>query len=150
MTEQQRNGYEDSDFRDVIAEIEEMDGEAEGIMASARGKVSAIRKRQKNKKKQAKDELAIPSAILTAALKTRKLERQMQRIAEDIPEELTEVWVDAAGQFSMFSPAEGEEPKEVAEPAAKSAAKKRQKQAKAEHDAEQSAGAEILDGLTKH
>eukprot|EP00873_Tetraselmis_striata_P020737 jgi/Tetstr1/441001/TSEL_029269.t1 len=102
------NLYEDEDFKAVIDEIEGMDAEVEEIMASARGKASKIREAQKRKKKMAKQELNIPTEILNASLKSRKLERQLQRIAQGVPEEMVELWADAAGQFSFLKPKDGE------------------------------------------
>lgn len=107
MTEQQRNGYDDDDFRQVIQEIEEADDEAESIMATARGKVSGIRTRQKNRIKIAKQELQIPSDVLRAVLRQRKLERKLKLLADSVADDLVEVYVDAAGQFSLFAPEDG-------------------------------------------
>lgn len=144
MTELRKNSYEDSDFRDVIAEIEGMDDDIKSIMATAMGKAAGIRKKIKATKKRAKDDLAIPTAILNASLKTRALERKIQDIANDVPDELTEMWVDAAGQFSWLAPIE-DEPAE--EPAPTRAAKRRKKAAEANEAAEQATGAEVLKEL---
>lgn len=143
--EAKANGYEDDDFKQVLAELDEMDEEAEKVMASARGKVSAIRKRQKNRIKIADKELQIPPALLRAVRKQRRLERQLQDLADDIPEDLIELYADAAGQFSFLAPEDGDEA-EVVTPARR-AANKAVKAAAENHEAEQAEGAEVLDGL---
>lgn len=145
--EQQANGYEDDDFRTVLAELDEMDEEAAEIMASARGKVSAIRTRQKNRIKIADKELMIPPALLRAVRKQRKLEQQLQDLADDIPEDLIELYEDAAGQFSFFAPEGDEEDAQPEAPAATKAASRAKKAAQANQQAEQKDGAEVLDGL---
>jgi hypothetical protein len=134
------NLYEDEDFQAVIDEIEGMDDEIETIMASARGKASKIREAQKRKKKMAKQELKIPSEILNASLKTRKLERQMQRIAQGVPEEMVELWADAAGQFSFLTPREGEN-------SAQAAARAEQQAAQEREEAEQAEGNAVLEEM---
>jgi hypothetical protein len=147
MTEHLRNQmFEDADFKDVLKEIEDHVDEIGGIMASAMGKAAGIRKKIKAIKKRAKDDLAIPSAILNASLKTRKLERQLQNIAGDVPDELAEIWVDVSGQFSMFAPVEGEEAGDGETPTV-AAARRRKAAADANQEAEQKEGAEALDGL---
>jgi hypothetical protein len=67
----------------------------------------------------------------------------MKAIADEIPEDLVEVWLDAAGQFSFFAPADGET---EATPAS-AAASQRVDEAKAHHEAEQAEGAKVLDDL---
>lgn len=143
MTEQKRNGYEDSDFRDILVEIEGYQDEQAEERASAAGKCSALAKRIKNAKDTAK-KLGIPLAVLNASLKARKLERQLQDIAAGIPDDLAEVWVDASGQFSMFAPEDGAAPEESA---ATVAARQRAEEARAHHEAEQAEGAAVLDEL---
>lgn len=138
------NGYEDEDFRTVLAELDEMDEEAEKVMASARGKVSAIRKRQKNRIKIADKELNIPPTLLRTVRKQRKLEKQMQDLADDVPEDLVELYADAAGQFSFLAPTKDEP--EVVTPAQR-AARKAAKAAAENAEAEQSEGAAVLDEL---
>lgn len=149
MTEQKANSYEDEDFRTVLAELDDMDEEAEKVMASARGKVSAIRKRQKNRIKIADKELNIPPALLRAVRKQRKLERQLQDLADDVPEDLVELYADASGQFSFLAPDDAEEGEpEVVTPAQR-AARKAAKAAADNSEAEQREGAEVLDGLAE-
>lgn len=145
--EQQTNGFEDSDFRQILDEIEAFEADKVTIRAEAAGKCGGIAKRIKNAKATAKA-LGIPLSILNASLKSRKLERQLQAIAEDIPEDLAEVWVDAAGQFSMFKPEadEADDTPEVA-PAATKAAKKAAKAVAANAAAEQEEGGKVLDEL---
>ncbi len=136
MTEQQRNGYEDSDFRDIIAEIEGYEEEKTKIMAEAAGRCSGLAKQIANAKKTA-TKLKIPKAVLVAVLKQRKLERKLQELAEDVPDDLAEVYVDAAGQFSFLKPEDDESEDDIpATRAAKMAAKK----ASERHDAEQAEG----------
>lgn len=139
--EHQANGYEDDDFRTVLRELDEMDDEAEKVMASARGKVSAIRKRQKNRIKIADKELQIPPALLRAVRKQRKLERQLQDVADDVPEDMVELYLDASNQFSFLAP-EADEP-EVVTPATR-AAKKAAAKVQANAEAEQAEGAAAL------
>jgi hypothetical protein len=144
MSDLRKNSFEDDDFRTVLTEIEEADEEAESIMASARGKVSAIRKRQKNRIKIAKQELGIPSDVLRAVLKQRKLEQKLKALAGDVSDDLIEVYEDAAGQFSLFAPAEGEAP---AETGAQAAARERKAEIAAASHAEQAEGAAALEEL---
>lgn len=145
--DQKKNGFEADDFRQVLAELEEMDDEAKEISASAAGKVSAIRKRQQNKLKIAKAELNIPSSLMRRVLKQRKIERQLQALADDVPEDEIELYADASGQFSFLAPDadEGEAP-EVVTPAQR-AARRAAKAAADNAEAEQQEGAEVLDGL---
>lgn len=146
MTEQQRNSFDDDDMRQVLAELDEMDEEADKIMASARGKVSAIRKRQKNKIKMAKDELGIPTGVLKPLRKIRALERQMQKVADDVSDDLIEIYEDCTGQFSLFAPQEaGERPS--GETAAHASARKAREAARAADEAEQAEGAAALNEL---
>lgn len=143
MTERQRNGYEDSDFREIIAEIEGYEDEKATIMAEAAGRCSGLAKKIANAKKTA-TKLKIPKAVLVAVLKQRKLERKLQELAEDVPDDLAEVYVDAAGQFSFLKPDDDEPEDDIpATRAAKNAAKK----ASERHDAEQAEGAAVLDEL---
>lgn len=148
MTEQQRNSYADEDFRQIIAEIESHEDDKVSARAEAAGKCSQIAKRIKNTKATAKS-LGIPKSILEAVLKTRKLERKLQEAADEIPEDMVELWEEASGQFSIFAPV-ADEADEVAEPEATPASKaaKRRKKAAAENqEREQAEGAEILADL---
>lgn len=140
------NGYEDEDFRTVLAELDEMDEEAEAILASARGKVSAIRKRQLNRIKIADQELRIPPSLVRAVRKQRKLERQLAGIAENLQDDMVELYADAAGQFSFLKP-DAEHPQDNA---AQVAARQRQAEIDAATEADAEAGAEVFDQLTKH
>ncbi|MAN77803.1 MAG: hypothetical protein CML24_11570 [Rhizobiales bacterium] len=137
---QLNNLYEDEDFKAVIDEIEGMDAEVEEIMASARGKASKIREAQKRKKKMAKQELNIPTPILNAVLKDRKLDRQKQRNAQGIPEEMAELFIDAVGQFSFLKPREGENAAQAAARAEALAARERE-------EAEQREGNAVLEEM---
>ncbi len=139
----QANGYDDDDFRTVLAELDEMDEEAEEILASARGKVSAIRKRQQNRIKIADKELNIPPSLVRAVRKQRKLERQIAGIAEDLQDDMVELYADAAGQFTFLKPDE-EHPQDNA---AQVAARQRQAEIQKVTDEEAAAGAEALDQL---
>lgn len=141
--EQKKNGFEDSDFRDILNEIEGYVDQQVSIRAKAAGECGGLAKKIKNAKATAKA-LGIPLSVLGASLKTRKLERQMKKIADEIPEDLVEVWLDAAGQFSFFAPAVGDA--EEAAPAS-AAASQRVDEAKAHHEAEQAEGAAVLDEL---
>lgn len=144
--EQKKNSYEDDDFRIVLSELDEMDDEAETIMASARGKVSAIRKRQSNRIKIADKELQIPPALIRAVRSQRKLEKKIADIASTLPDDMVELYVDAAGQFSFIEP-DAEHPDDTA---AQLAARQRQAEIQTTTDAEQQQGTEVLDALTKH
>jgi hypothetical protein len=137
------NSYEDDDFRTVLSELDEMDDEAEAIMASARGKVSAIRKRQSNRIKIADKELQIPPALIRAVRAQRKLEKKIAGIAETLPDDLVELYVDAAGQFSFIEPDEDH----PGESAAQVAARQRQAEIQAVTDKEQEEGGKALDEL---
>lgn len=114
----QPNTYDDDDMRAVIEEIEKLEAEAVTIKARAAGECSKIAARIKAKRKEAKDELGIPSKVLGPILKRRKLERKIAEITAGVDEDYAEVYEDAAGQFCMFSPveagddvaAEGEKP----------------------------------------
>lgn len=143
--EQIPNGFEDEDFRTVLSELDEMDDEAESIMASARGKVSGIRKRQKNRIKIADKELNIPPALIRGVRAQRKLERQMLKVVENLPDDLIDVFEDSAGQFSLFAPAQGEAPVETS---AQSAARQRRAEIAKVTAEEQIEGAAALDDLT--
>lgn len=141
--EQRKNGYEDADFKTVISEIEEMHEEIESVMASARGRVSGIKTRIKNRIKIADKQLQIPPDVLRAVLSQRKLERQIENLAASVPDDLIEVFEDAAGQFSLFKSDDGED----AKPAAQAAAEKRKADIQKVTDEEQAQGAAALDEL---
>lgn len=144
MTEPQRkNSYNDEDFAQVIAEIEEMDEEIASIQATAAGKIGGVKTRKSNRIKIAKAELGIPSDVLKAVLKQRDLERKLQKLAGGVPDDLIEVYEDASGQFSLFKAEEGQ----PAKPAAQAAAEQRAAEIQKITDEEQAAGAEALDEL---
>lgn len=144
MTELRNVQFEDEDFRAVLTEIEEADDEAETLMATTRGKVQGIRKRQKNRIKIAKQELGIPSDVLRAVLKQRKLETKLKRLTEEVSDDQIETYEDCAGQFSLFAPVEGEA---KAPTAAQAAAKQRKADIKAKSEEEQAEGAKALEEL---
>lgn len=146
MTEFANQPFEDQDFRDILAEIEDHEENIQSIMSAAMGKAADIRKQIKNAKKRAKAELQIPTAILNASLKTRKLERKLDEIAKDVPEELIELWSDVAGQFSFLAPTEDEEVIKD-EPVAKRAAKRAKKAAEKRDAAEIEEGGKVLDDM---
>lgn len=139
----QSNSYEDGDFELVISEIEEMDEEIETISATARGKISGVKTRQKNRITIAKQELGIPTDILKAVLKQRKLERQLAKISAGVPDDMVELYADAAGQFSFLKP-DDEHPQDNA---AQIAARKRQAEIDEVTEQEQAEGAEALEDL---
>lgn len=134
------NSYEDSDFEQVIAEIEEADDEIETISATARGKISAVKTRQKNRIKIAKAELGIPTDILKAVLKQRKLERQLSKISAGIPDDMVELYADAAGQFTFLKPDEAH----PTDNAAQVAARQRQAEIDAVSEQEQAEGEAVF------
>jgi len=139
-----KNSYEDADFEQVIAEIEEADDEIETISATARGKIGGVKTRQKNRMKIAKAELGIPTDLLKAVLKQRKLERQLSKISAGIPDDMIELYVDASGQFGFIKP-DAEHPQDNA---AQAAARQRAADIQKITDEEAAAGAEALAQLT--
>jgi hypothetical protein len=150
VTDYRQNEYSDDDMRDIIAEIEGLDDEAQEIMASAMGKVAGLRKKQKAAKKRAKDDLSIPMGVLVPLLKRRALEKKMKKLEDEVAEELIEVFQDAAGQFSFLNPA----PEAEAKPKKPKKAKADDKPwpddaAKKNADAEQKVGGEIVDSVGK-
>jgi hypothetical protein len=136
------NTYNDEDMAAVIAEIEEMREEKADIMATARGKAMNVTKREKNRIKMAKQELGIPSDILTTLLKQRELERKMERLAEGVSDDMIEVYEDAAKSFGLFADTPLGE-------AAVAAAQKAAAQSREAHEAEQAEGQAALDELAK-
>jgi hypothetical protein len=144
MPKYETNGYEDDDFRKILAEIEGYEDDKASIRDKAAGECGGLAKKIKNAKATAKA-LGIPLSVLGASLKSRKLERQLQAIADDIPEDLIEVWEDAAGQFSMFAPKADEQQEEA--PVAKKAARRAKTAAQANQEAEQEEGSRVLDEL---
>lgn len=150
MTEQPRpskppkkNSFEDADFLQVLQEIEEADEEIETISATARGKIGGVKTRQKNRIKIAKAELGIPTDVLKAVLKQRKLERQLAKISAGIPDDEVELYLDAANQFSFLKPDE-EHPQDNA---AAVAARQRMAEQEAREAAEVEEGGKLLDDL---
>jgi hypothetical protein len=141
--EQRRNSYEPEDLENLVGEVEEMRGEAQEILASARGKAGNIKKREQTLIKSREKELGIPQKIVRAALRQRELERLLQKNAESVGDDLVEMYVEASGQMSMFKPVEGQSvstPGEAAAIAARAAIQK-------VTDEEQAAGAEALNEL---
>lgn len=143
MTEQRKNGFEDSDCLQQIDAIEALEAEKLSIMAEAAGRCSGIAKRIQNEIKTAKA-LGIPTKSFKAMLKVRKLERKLEEVAADVPEDEIELFADMTGQFSWLAPEPGD--KKPA-PAATRAAKKASAKAKANQEREQEEGAAVLDGL---
>lgn len=148
MTEQRKNSFEQADLQQIIDEIEEQEADIASIMGEAMGRVGGVRKTIVNLKTRAREDLKIPGAILSAALKTRKLERQLQKVADSVPDDLAEVWEESSGQFSMFAPANDDEPATEAPSPAQRAARKRKAEADANQQQEQREGAEVLETLT--
>lgn len=141
-----QNSYDDDDFRQILAEIEDLEAQRRTITAEAAGKSSAIAKKIADAKKTA-GKLNIPKPVLNAVLKQRKLEQQLKENAENVPDEFSEVYEDAAGQFSFLKP-DGDEP---AKTPAKTAASAAASKAKAHHAAEQEEGGRVLDEMSvKH
>ena len=141
MTEFKNAIYDDADLKKVIDEIEGFEDEKRSIMAEAAGKCSGIAKRIANAKKVAKS-LGIPKASLNALLKVRKLEQKIIDVTGDVPPAEVEIFEDmTSGQFSFLAPESG------AESPAHVAARQHKQAAQANEEAEQAAGAEILDGL---
>jgi hypothetical protein len=145
VTEYRKNGFEDEDFLKQLLAIEELEAEQRSIRAKAASECGKLAKRIKNEKATAKA-LGIPPSILSASLKTRKLERQIEAVAADIDEDLIEVWEDAAGQFSMFAPGPDEEQGRP-EPTAQKAARKASAAKRKQHETEQEEGAAALEEI---
>lgn len=137
------NSYEDADFLQVLQEIEEADDEIETISATARGKISGVKTRQKNRIKIAKAELGIPTDVLKAVLKQRKLERQLAKISASIPDDEVELYTDAAGQFSFLKP-DAEHPQDNA---AQVAARQRMAEQEEREAAEIEEGGQVLNEM---
>jgi hypothetical protein len=140
--DQKKNSYEDSDFQQVLDEIEAFEAERRTITAEAAGRSSAIAKKIADAKKTA-TKLKIPRQILSAVLKQRKLEQQLQDLADDVPEDMAEMYLDAAGQFSFLKPEDGEKPKRGATAATTAAGNASQRAA--ENSAKE--GGKVLDDL---
>lgn len=141
--EQRKNSYNYEDFAQVIAEIEEMDEEIASIQATAAGKVGGVKTRKSNRIKIAKQQLGIPTDVLKAVLKQRDLERKIKTLTTGVPDDLIEVYADAAGQFSFLKPDE-EHPQDNA---AQVAARQRQAEVQKVTEKEQAEGAAALDEL---
>lgn len=138
--EQKPNGYQDEDLQQIIDEIEGLKDEKTSIMAEAAGRCSGIAKKIANAKKTAKA-LGIPTRSLNALLKVRDLERKIDAASKDVPEDEIELFADMTGQFSFLKPEKGQT-------AAQAAATSATEAAAAHHQAEQEAGARVLDELT--
>lgn len=142
----QSNSYDDDDMKALLDVLDEKDAEAREIMASAMGKVAGIRKWQKAEILRAKAELGIPPGVLKPLRKMRELERKMRKVADEVAEDLVEVFEDAVGQFSFLAPVEGV----TAEPdnAAARAAAQRAEVVAEVTEKEQAEGEEALADLT--
>jgi predicted transcriptional regulator len=143
MTKFKPKEYDEDDLRTVLEEIERLDAEQRTIRAESAGRCSAIAKKIEDAKKTA-TKLKIPKKLLSTLIKQRKLEQQLQDLADDVPEELAEIYEEESGQFSLFVPEKGEK----AKPAAKTAATRAAGRARAHSASEQREGGRILDELT--
>jgi hypothetical protein len=103
MTEQRRNSFEDSDLRDITAEIRAKKAEKASIMAAARGECGGVQNQIKKLRTRATKELGIPAAILDAALKRLDLEDDMAAVDAAVPEDWQEVWADTKEQLCLFT-----------------------------------------------
>ena len=139
MTEQLRNGYDDADLKQVVAEIEGYEDEKVEARAEAAGKCSALAKKITNAKKVAKG-LGIPKKSLNQLLKSRKLERQLRDVAADAPDDEAEVFEDMVKVLGEF----GDTPLGQA---TVSAAEERSAEARERRDQEQREGEEALNEL---
>lgn len=140
---QKKNSYEDSDFQQVLDEIEGYEESKRTIRARAAGECSALSKKIEDAKKTA-TKLSIPKKILNTVLKQRKLEEQLQDLANDVPDDMAELYADAAGQFSFLKPEGDEKPAPFK---AQSVAQKRAAAAKEAQEAEQEEGKRVLDEM---
>lgn len=149
----QSNSYDDDDMKALLDVLDEKDAEALEIMASAMGKVAGIRKWQKAEIKRAKDDLGIPTGVLKPLRKMRALEKQMRKVADEVADDLVEVFEDAVGQFSFFAPNDdGVHPASGAavnaeETAAQAAARQRAAAVAEVTEREQAEGEAVLDEL---
>ncbi len=141
--DQRRNSYDDDDVQQCLDEIEGLEAQKRTIRAEAAGKCSALSKKIEDVKKTAV-KLNIPKKILTTLLKQRKLEAQLQDLADDVPEDLIELYQEASGQFSWLKPEE--EAVTPAQVAAGAAARR----AREKHDEEQAEGERVLDEMVTH
>lgn len=137
--EQKKNAYEDSDFQQILDEIEDLEAQKVTIRAEAAGRCSALAKKIEDAKKTGKN-LGIPTKILSTTLKTRALERQIKALADAVPEDQVELFLDAIGQFSFLKPEKGQT-------AALAAAGEAATKAAEHHKAEQEEGARVLEDL---
>jgi len=103
MTEQRKNSFEESDLRDIIAEIRAKKAEAASIMAAARGECGGVQKQIKNLRHRATKELGIPAPILDAGLKRLELEDGMAAVDAAVPDDWQEVWSDTKEQLCLFT-----------------------------------------------
>lgn len=140
MTAQKKNSYEDSDFQQILDEIEGFEDDKVTIRAKSAGECSAIAKKIEAAKKTGVN-LGIPKSTLTATLKTRKLERKLKDIIEGVNDDEVELFEDAIGQFSLFKPTKSEKGKTGTQIAASRATA----EAKKNQQAEQVEGAAVLD-----
>jgi uncharacterized protein (UPF0335 family) len=101
VTEQRKNGYEDSDALQIIERIEEMEAKKKSIMAAAMSECAQVSKKIKDVFGEAK-QVNIPLQPLRATLKRRALERKIEAIDETIPDDLVDVYEDMTGQFALF------------------------------------------------
>ncbi|MDR3473370.1 MAG: hypothetical protein P4M09_17050 [Devosia sp.] len=141
MTEQLKNGFDDDDLKSVVSNIEDLEAEIKTVMATAMNEAKKLRTKIKDIRLEAKSDLNIPLKSLSALLKTRKLQKKLEEIAADVPDDQAEIFEDMVGQFSFLPPVDDEDTP------AKSAAKRRKKQAQADSEAEQEEGARVLDEL---
>jgi len=139
------NSYEDDDFAQVISEIEEMDDEIASIKAASAGKISGVSTRRKNRIKIANQELGIPSDVLRAVLKQRSLERQIKSLVASVPDDLVEVYADAAGQFSFLKPDDDHPTDNAAQVAAREQIAENARRS----EAEQEEGTKVIDELAQ-
>lgn len=151
--EQRKNSFEHDDLEAVLSNIEGFEDEQQANRLATMTANSALAVKIKDEKKRAYKELNIPRFVLTTALATKaevkkKLDAEaaIEEIAAAVPEDGIELWADTAGQLSFLQPLKDESTSNVVVLAASKAKTK----AQANHEAEQKAGAELVDSLTKH
>lgn len=141
--EQRKNSYSDEDLAKLVDAIEEVRDDSADIMASARGKAMNNAKREQNLIKMGEQQNRIPPKIVKAVLRQRVLERAQKKNAESVGDDLTEVYVDASAQMSLFKVEEGQPVKNTATAAAEAVAA----EARKNEEDEQEEGARVLEGL---
>lgn len=76
------NGFDPDALQSAVSQFEELEAQAETVMAEARNKVKTIRTDQKDILDEAKDAHDIPKAELKAVLARRKTWRKFEKLRD--------------------------------------------------------------------